>query len=186
MQKEKLPVLNPRKDEGELPLLNGYKKQRRRLNSTIKQKKEESTKIDDSVSFMLDNRQIKMHSFNEKHSKNDLTSDRHINSNADIVDTDPNRRSTPGTSQFRSRHFDRRQPRAVDILTGSKIGERQHKPSKVAYMPTHSKPYLHHFQIIEGVVDTDTPEFASYQRVYESIMPRVQEQLARLEGLLRE
>lgn len=168
-------MLNPRREETDLPLLNGYKKQRKRLNSSIKHKKEESTKIDDSVSFMLDNRQIKMHSFNEKHIKNDLTSDRHINSNADIVlDNDTsNRRGTPASSQFRSRHFDKRHPRAVDILTGSKIGERQHKPSKLAYMPTNSKPYLHQFQLIDGAIDTDTPEFASYQRVYESIFPKV-------------
>jgi hypothetical protein len=160
-----LPLLNPKKEDPELPLLNGYRKQRKRLNSTAKHKKEESTKMDDSASFMLDNRQIKMHSFNEKYVRNDLTSEKHIASNVEIADSDPNRRSTPGSSQFRSR-FDKRMPRAVDILTGSKIGERQHKPSKVAYMSTHNKPYLHHFQLIEGAVDTDTPEYASYQRVY--------------------
>ena len=80
-QKDKLPLLNPKKEEPELPLLNGYKKQRKRLNSTIKQKKEESTKIDDSVSFMLDNRQIKMHSFDQKYVRNDLTSEKNISSN---------------------------------------------------------------------------------------------------------
>lgn len=53
-------------------------------------------------------------------------------------------------------------------------------------MPTNSKPYLHQFQLIDGAIDTDTPEFASYQRVYESIFPRVVEQLARLEGILRQ
>ena len=53
-------------------------------------------------------------------------------------------------------------------------------------MPTNSKPYLHQFQLIDGAIDTDTPEFASYQRVYESIFPRVIEQLGRLEGILRQ
>lgn len=77
-----MPILNNKKEDTELPLLNGYKKQRRRLNSTHKNKKEESTKIEDnSFSFMVDNRQIKMHSFNEKYNRNDVTSDRHINSN---------------------------------------------------------------------------------------------------------
>jgi hypothetical protein len=71
---------------------------------------------------MLDNRQIKMHSFNDKYTKNDYTSDRLLNSNAEIVvESEVNKRSTPPSSQFRSRHFDKRQLRAVDILTGSKI-----------------------------------------------------------------
>jgi len=33
------------------------------------------------VSFMLDNRQIKMHSFDQKYVRNDLTSEKNISSN---------------------------------------------------------------------------------------------------------
>ncbi len=63
-------------------MLNSYKKQRKKLHSTYKNKKEESTKPEEnSVSFMLDNRQIRMHSYNEKHIKNEYNSDRNLNSN---------------------------------------------------------------------------------------------------------
>jgi hypothetical protein len=68
------------------------------------------------------------------------------------VDSDLRSRNTPGTSQFRSRHFDKKQARPVDILTGSKIGERQQKMSKASYMQSSSKTYMHEFQIIEGTV----------------------------------
>lgn len=39
--------------------------------------------------------------------------------------------------------------------------------------------------MFEGVIDSETAEFASYQRVYESIFPKILEQLKRLEEILK-
>lgn len=84
-----------------------------------------------------------MHSFNEKYVKNDLNSDRNLNSNLEVLPEADSKRQTPSSSQFRSRHFDKKQIRAVDVLAGSKIGERQAKNSKIGYLQTFSKPYIH-------------------------------------------
>lgn len=125
---------------------------------------------------MVENRQIKMHSYNEKNVKADFTSDRNI-SNLNIVqENDRSRKSTPISAQFRSRHFDKRSLKAVDILAGSKIGQPQNN-SKLGYLQSNNKTYQHQFIIIQGKINRDTPEFASYQRVYDSIMPKIYEQL---------
>lgn len=95
------------------------------------------------MSFMLDNRQIRMHSFGEKYVKNDYNSDRNITSNIEVLPEADSKRQTPSSSQFRSRHFDKKQLKAVDVLAGSKIADRQSKNSKIGYLQTSSKPYIH-------------------------------------------
>jgi len=73
----------------------------------------------------------------------------------------------PSSSQFRSRHFDKKPPpKQVDLVTGSKLGERQQKINKGSYIQNSNKPFQHEFQVIEGTIDKDTPEYASFQRVY--------------------
>lgn len=93
---------------------------------------------------MVDNRQAKILSFNDKYNKNDVTSDRHFN-NADLLaDSEINRKYIPGSSQFRSRHFDKKQtPKQVDLVTGSKLGDRPTKINKGSYVQNSSKPFQH-------------------------------------------
>ena len=64
----------------------------------------------------------------------------------------------PGSSQFRSRHFDKKQPpKQIDLVTGSKLGERQPQINKGSYIQNSNKPFQHLFQVIEGTIDKDTP-----------------------------
>lgn len=39
--------------------------------------------------------------------------------------------------------------------------------------------------MIKGIINYDTPEFASFQRIYESIFPKIKTQLSRLSGILK-
>lgn len=109
-----------------------------------------------------------MHSFNEKHVKVEFSSDRNIPSNIEIPLPDQldvnSKRSTPASSQFRSRHFDiKRAAKPIDLNQSSKLAER--KPQNSGYMQP-NKAFLHEFDIIKGNIAVDSPEFASYQRVY--------------------
>lgn len=83
MQKNKLPNIY-RKDD--LPTVAAFKKQRRKIHSTSNKSKEESTKVEESFSYMLENRPMKMYSHHEKNVRAvEFTAERiKFNSNVEI------------------------------------------------------------------------------------------------------
>ena len=71
MQKSKLPNINPHKSgsQGNAAYLNSYKKYKKNFKHGSKKKIDESTKVQNSVSFSIQNRPMKMHSLQEKNIK---------------------------------------------------------------------------------------------------------------------
>jgi len=72
----------------------------------------------------------------------------------------------------------------IDLNQSSKLHEK--KSHNLGYIESVSKPFSHEFLVINGEINNDTPEFASYQRVYESIFPKIHNQLMKLTQLLNE
>lgn len=125
---------------------------------------------------------MKMYSHHEKNVRAvDYTADR-ININntqAEISLESGVRRSTPGSSNFRTRHDQKKPIRPVEF-NPSREGLRNRSYLK----PTVAKVVSHEFDVVNGVVNQGSPEFSSYQRVYESIFPKIQEQLGRVQAIL--
>ena len=59
----------------DLGYLNSYKKLKKGQKQQNKKKEEESTKIDNSFSFSVQNKQMKMHNHQEKHFKQEISVD---------------------------------------------------------------------------------------------------------------
>ena len=137
-----MPLINKKE---EISAIAAFKRHRQKIHSNSKNIKEESTKIEDSFSFVLENRPIKMHSHHEKVMKAiDFTTDR-INSQIEIPlesRHDLSKRSTPVSAHFRSRHFEQKKAiKQIEFMNGSRSGIKNSSYLKINQNRTYSQEF---------------------------------------------
>ena len=81
----------------------------------------------------------------------------------------------PGSAHFRSRHFEKKPIRPSEFsATKSGLKSKSYLKSKPQRIMSHI------FEAILGEIDFESEEFSSYQRVYESIFPKIRKQLEKI------
>ena len=80
--------------------------------------------------------------------------------------------------------YHRKRVKYFDVNKSFNIQDPLKPPTDLEYNSIVDKFSKHEFMIINGRIASDSPEFASYARIYESIFPRIRTEIGRLEQIL--